>query len=279
MVSNIATVISTLMICGVGSQLFRWRRNYNLAKRTGLPVHLSPVHVKDVWWLVVQDLLIPIIQAVLPRAYYQHWLPLTRPFHIFQAGYTPFADTQSDTYIIVSPRGNTLWTADPALHNQINSQDAAIPNDLEVRSIFSIFGPTITTTIGQDWRFFRKVTTACFNNATHEAAWKEGLKQIHQMTEIWQQTPDHVVHHAEKYLHRLSLHVLSLLLFGKELSWRNDDKLQTGHTMTFSQSLSIVIDRLALLVVVPRFLLSELRDFFRDDLPADSCRAITLCVS
>ena len=76
----------------------------------------------------------------------------------------------SDTYNVVSPIGNIIYTCDPEAINQMfrnNSFDK--PGNL--MSTLTIFGPTMSGTDNQESRLYRKLTTPFFNERTMARVW------------------------------------------------------------------------------------------------------------
>lgn len=64
---------------------------------------------------------------------------------------------------------------------------------------------------------------------------------------------------------RLSLHVISRAGFGRRLLWPHEEmarekevgKVPPGHTMTYKDALSILLDNILFAFLLPRWLLSE----------------------
>lgn len=74
MANLIATGLLGLLIIWSISKILAWRKAYTAAKSTKFPVFSSPVHLTDVWWLMLYTLLVPFLN-LLPSTWKNPWLP------------------------------------------------------------------------------------------------------------------------------------------------------------------------------------------------------------
>ena len=72
----------------------------------------------------------------------------TRRWH---HGFEPFKSLGVDTFIIVSPGGNTLCTCDPELNSQVLG-GGEFGKLVKLLKVLNIYGPTMTGTEGEETR-------------------------------------------------------------------------------------------------------------------------------
>ena len=180
---------------------------------------------------------------------------------IWRVGHDPFADANTDTFLLVSPSGNMLWTCDPEVCDQIYSQHSKFQAPVEMLGFYDIYGPTIGSTEGDEWRFYRKISTPSFNPATNEAAWREALHQAEAMTTFLSQSGS-TIHNIGEHTTRLSLHVITRVFFGKALEWNayngGREAVTPGHAMGFGDAIFSVLQMLGIIFATPRLVLGEL---------------------
>ncbi|KAF2187597.1 cytochrome P450 [Zopfia rhizophila CBS 207.26] len=251
-------IILTTIACIIAASLFRkvlaWRKNLKAAQTAGFPTFYSPVHIQDVWWLTLHKFLVPYLE-LLPKSWKQPWLPLGQLWRIWHVGYKPFEEVGSDTIILATPNGNVLWTCDPAVVKQLfSSPTVEIP--VEVMKFVNIWGPTVSTVGGDEWKLHRRAIAYGLNPSINTTVWKEAIHQTNGLIDHWIQNHS-VVPVIEHWTSRLVLHVSSSVLFNQRIDWTEDPgnvKSQSDH-VSCETALFTVIDRMGLIFVVPRVFL------------------------
>jgi len=151
---------------------------------------------------------------------------------------------------------------------------------VEIYAIVDIFGSSILTTEGAEWRRHRKIVAPAFSEKSNSLVWRESCQQTLAMTKVWSQLEgnavgDMKVEDTAPYTATMALHVISSAGFGVKQLWdgENEDqlgatkvpgfntaKLNGGHTLTFKNSLRILLHGIIWLAIFPVGLLSELND-------------------
>lgn len=221
-----------------------------------------------------------------PGAQQQQWCQrLTKFFNRYMTPdwtwnelYAPFARL-GDTFMTVAPGGVLIWTASAAAISQITSKRDAFPKPLESYKILNIFGRNVVTVEGSTWRQHRKVTAPHFNERNNMMVFRESISQTQQMVGKWtggEEDGGRRVDDLPEDTMRLTLHVISRAGFGVKLEWPSEDEgekrqgvekisaeggissaaVPEGHTMSFKESLSTLLEKVVLVLLVPKWLLS-----------------------
>ena len=182
-----------------------------------------------------------------------------------------------ESFIVVSPGGMTLFTANADAIKQVTSRREAFPKDTSNYAILSLFGQNVLGTEGAVWRMHRKVTAASFNekNAAHTFA--EAIHQTTGMLDHWfgdadeSKTSTGTLRDLEHDTMTLALNIIGYVGFGLRLLWPGQQVPQgtdpriakygshtpsAGHTMSFSNALATVLEKILVLLLLPWPLLS-----------------------
>ena len=164
----------------------------------------------------------------------------------------------SDTFIVVSSSGNVLWTCDSEAVLQFSKQHHDFVKPVKMMGMLNIYGPTITATEGEESRLYRRITAPTFNESTHGLAWSESLKQATAMLQAWGKTQGPAVQVTEDTA-KLTLHVISYVCFNRTIGWETNHKDNTprGHTMSYREAISSMLENTGTLFVTPPPILSK----------------------
>ncbi|KAI9666049.1 MAG: hypothetical protein M1821_003984 [Bathelium mastoideum] len=202
----------------------------------------------------------PFINA-LPRSWKTPWLPMAQVWNIWKAGYGPFHETRSDTFILATPTGNILWTCDPCVVKHVLTQHGKTQLPTDIMRFYDLWGPTVGSVEGDEWRNHRKVITAAFTPATNALVWNETVKQTDSLLSFWVREGA-VVPVIKSYTSKLALHVISAVFFARSMTWEQQPPetkiLASGHKLSYEQALFTVIERLGIIFITPRALLRAL---------------------
>ena len=192
---------------------------------------------------------------------YTHYGRMAQVWNIWKFGHKPFQEAGTDTFVLATPQGNLLWTCDPSVCNQLETQHPKSQVAVELVKFFEVYGPTVGSVEGEEWKTHRKVIVSGFTPSTNAAVWKETTQQTKSLVDhlLKQGSIVPVVKH---WASRLALHVISAVFFRKSLSWdeytRDSKPAPAGHQISYGQALFTVLARLGVLYVTPRALLSIL---------------------
>ena len=242
------------------------------------------VHITDWWWLMIYPIVTPFLK-LLPHSWLNPWLPcvsqkpifcvlrlirnsMAQVWNIWKAGHKPFKEVNSDSFILATPTGNMLWTCDPAIVHQLFTQHDKVQVPVDMVKFYDLWGPTIASVEGDEWKTHRRVITSGFNPAMNSTVWKEAIHQTQTLMKRWVEEGS-VVPVVKKWTSRLALHVISGAFFNKSLSWQDctQDAVPAppGHMLSYEESLFTVLARLGTLFLAPRVLLASLpMRFFKE---------------
>lgn len=171
---------------------------------------------------------------------------------------------EQDTFILVSPGKNTLHVADPEAISQITTRRNDFPKPIELYGSVDIFGKNVVSTEGQIWRHHRKITSPPFTERNNHLVWLESLHQAQAMMSGWIGKADSVskpVKDVSEAAMRLSLNVISRAGFGVRMTWPHeqgsDQSVPEGHTLTYKDALSTLLENIIVVMLTPRWLLSH----------------------
>ena len=162
-----------------------------------------------------------------------------------------------------------LNTAEASVITQITQRRNDFPKALEVYAILNVYGRNVVTTEGQEWRHQRKIASPQFNETNNRLVWKETLSQAQDMINSWFELDKDrsiTIRTVAEDAMRLSLHVISRAGFGVSLVWpgakdvdQNEaSKLKEGHTMSYTDALSDLLEYIIPVIVIPKPLLKLL---------------------
>jgi cytochrome P450 len=176
--------------------------------------------------------------------------------HIWYCGHEPFKRVGADTFIIVSPGGNVLWTCDADVIMQLSTRPLDFKKPVDILGMLNIYGPTITAAEGPEHRVYRKIAAPSFGEATHWIVWSEALRQSQRMLEHWGGDGGEVGD-VSVDARKLALHVLSKALFGKEMRWEGGEVVPAGQSMSYSEAIGGVFKHCQTLFMIPHAVLRE----------------------
>jgi cytochrome P450 len=153
---------------------------------------------------------------------------------------------------------------------QITSRKVDFPKPTKYKSV-KIFGQSILTSDGEDFRRHKKVVGPVFSEKSNAFVFEESARQAEKMLNFWAgqrgNTRDQMkVTDTASKVSLLALHVICGAGFGVPQRWLGEDesvlgakvvpgfnteKLLNGHKMTFKNSLDKVTSNLLWLSVLP----------------------------
>lgn len=175
----------------------------------------------------------------------------------------PFKAIGSDIFIVCSPGRNSVYVADPEATVQITTRRNDFPKPIELYGSIDVFGKNVISTEGSIWRHHRKVTSPPFTEKNNHLVWKESLHQAQGLIASFLDKDTEKDIAAATM--QLSLHVISLAGFGRRLLWPHEELKQNGkaavvpegHTMTYKDALSTLLDNIISVLLLPKWFLSK----------------------
>jgi cytochrome P450 len=192
-------------------------------------------------------------------------------------GYDTYRELKSDVFLVASPGSLIAWVASPEVIAQITSRRNDFPKPTRFYRSLDIFGANVVSSEGMLWRQHRKITAPPFTEKNNQLVWVESLHQAQNMVRGWigsDSKGNRVVTDVPEDTMRLSLHVISRAGFGVRLLWPGQEtaglsaeeklaagisssEVPEGHTMSFKDSLSILLSSVLWIILLPMPVLSK----------------------
>jgi cytochrome P450 len=230
-------------------------RNYQRARRMGLPILISPTDPFNPVWVLLRPYLNPLF-ARLPfglgsfTEYNYHGFSWRNQGALHRR--------YGGAFVIVNPSENLVFVGDQAAGEFICKHSRDWQKNPAFNKILNTFGSNIGTTEGDDWQRQRKVLTAAFNEKNNRLVWEEALKQSKQMLRKWvaqsARSRNDGVDSVTEDVSLLGLHVLTGAAFG--ISYDFDGALtniEAGHGMSYRDALNGVLGNLILTHLMATF--------------------------
>jgi cytochrome P450 len=251
-------VLLTIPVAILIYRFTNFLQNYIDARRLGIPIIFSPVSWQDSWW-------VPLAQIFTP---FRH-LPFSLGSWIF---YSTMGWTLEDRYhahekygaafVIVSPRKNEIFVADPVACEELLSQWRIWTKCEEIYKIFDVFGKNVNTVNGDVWTRHRKITSYGFKEANNKVVWEEALFQARDLGKSWA-SKDIDMKRVVTDFGTVALHVLSAAAFGKRHGFDSgygSQHPEPGHQLSFGDSLRTIMHNLMFTILfdgikAPNFML------------------------
>jgi cytochrome P450 len=167
--------------------------------------------------------------------------------------------------------------SNPGAIMQIAARRKDFLKPVEIYGIVDIFGVSILSSEGDNWKRHRKIVAPAFSEKSNTTVWKESLKQGVGMLEFWSKLPENStgcikVKDAAPNTALLTLHVISGAGFGVTQVWNDEDeeqlgkhaipgfnttKLKDNHSLTFKYSLNTLLHGMIWMALFPVWLLSK----------------------
>jgi hypothetical protein len=152
-----------------------------------------------------------------------------------------------------------LMTCDPHLVKQVLSRGQEFHAPVEVLSLYNLYGPTLASSEGEQWRLYRKITTPFFNTKTYQMVWKESLDKADRLSVQWSSRETYITDVKGEVMSKLNLRVIAKVFYNEELQYNQSDATKDvappGHLLTFSESINAVLSNLSTIFGLPKWLL------------------------
>jgi cytochrome P450 len=185
---------------------------------------------------------------------------IAQVWRIWKSGHDPFREAGTDTFILATPSGNMLWSSDNTVIRSLFEQHPKIDAPVEFLKFWDVWGPTIASVQGSEWKAHRKAVTAGFGPAMNHTVWKETQSQTQTLARHWVEDHQAVIPVVRYWTSRLALHIICNGFFGMKVEWHGDNKTPSpaGHKIALDAALPKFIENLAIYVTVPTALLGRL---------------------
>ncbi|KAF7793524.1 hypothetical protein EIP86_004638 [Pleurotus ostreatoroseus] len=163
----------------------------------------------------------------------------------------------------------SFFVADPAAIKEITAQRTRFPKPMWQYAVLRFFGNNIVASEADEWRRFRKITAPAFSEPNNKLVWEETVRIMNGLfDDVWgareRIVSDHAVeitlplltitHHALAR-HQIALLVIGAAGFGRRVTWKQDDVVGPGHSMTFKEALHTVSKDVVAKLLFPEWVL------------------------
>lgn len=182
-----------------------------------------------------------------------------------------------DTYLVVTPFIIYLKTSNAELGTQITTRKTDFLKPVERYKIVDLFGKSILTQEGQEWKRHRKIVGPSFSEKSNRLVFEESVRQAEGMMNLWAEKKGNTsgrmtVGNTAEDSATLSLHVICAAGFGVPTLWPNEgeeklggrgipgfsDKTLSGrHELSFQEGLTHLLRYLIWFVIFPPWVLSK----------------------
>jgi len=176
-----------------------------------------------------------------------------------------------EIFLIVSPGQINMNLANPSAIMSMTTRRNDFLKPVEIYGIIDIFGRSMLSAEGDEWKRHRRVVGLAFNERSNALVWKESVRQASGMLRFWSRLEGNSVEEMRledtgKDTSCLTLQVISGAGFGVQQVWEGEDedglgdkaiagfntsKLKKNHLMPFQMSLSILMSGIILMAIFP----------------------------
>lgn len=182
-----------------------------------------------------------------------------------------------ELFLLVDPWHLYLNNNNAEAMANVTSRWHDFPKPTEVYSRVDLYGKSIMTTEGDEWKRHRKIVAPAFAERSNMMVWKESLRQAQGMLQSWSRmagnnSDNMLINDAARGTERVALHVISGAGFGVSQLWDGEDEKQLGknvvpgfntamisnsHTFTFIVALHELMAGVIWTILFPMWLLGE----------------------
>ncbi|KAK6501865.1 hypothetical protein TWF481_009684 [Arthrobotrys musiformis] len=270
MVSAVTVFFLSLPVYYIASTAIGLWRNIKIAKRSGLPYKVIPIHAFNPIWLLTGRRFGTWFVTAYPNLWVSKYVLLMVPEWSWRYGFEPFAE-YGDVFMTVSPVNCHIYIADREVITQIATRRDDFPKPAWMYRTVNMFGRNVVTTEGSEWKFHRKVTSPSFGEKNNVMVFEETIKQGKMMLRKWAGEDGKggiTITDVLEDTMRLSLHVISGAGFGVSLQWpgttQDGDMIKPlsedsthRHTLSFKDALAGLLHNLLVVLVFPRWFLEN----------------------
>ncbi|KAJ5746545.1 cytochrome P450 monooxygenase [Penicillium odoratum] len=132
-----------------------------------------------------------------------------------------------DVFALVSPSGIQLFVGEEKIAKQILSRSTDFPKPIEVIKIIDVFGRSLASVEGEDWKRHRKSTAAAFSDKVNETVWLQSCDQA--SSSLHHFVCQEKVSNTQKEMTQLSFAVLMKACMGVDHNNKDDLNIQIAN--------------------------------------------------
>jgi len=278
MASYVLLALLTLLLAFIVQTYLSLRNNIAIAKSTGLRYFVIPFVPFVPLAQLTQAVWKPVVDA-LPSSWTSGFLPLMQKDVLWDNLYYLYRWAGADTILTVNAWGLMIYTAEPDVITQITTRRNDFPKPLRMYKILDIYGKSVISVEGKEWRKHRKVTSRPFDEKNNHLVWTESIEQVQAMlgTQVGEKHASEDLFNVPELAARMTLAVISKAGYGVKVPWKDEEDeasekedqgagtLDTawaagkkyGHTLSYPDAMRELADKIFFMLLIPEFILSE----------------------
>ncbi|KAH8816959.1 cytochrome P450 [Xylogone sp. PMI_703] len=242
------------------NSLISLAKNIRIARATGLPYVIVPVHpYSPIPSLIFTRTILRLCDKILPEPSTTSWRRITAGAW-WKMRHVIFADLGSDSFLTVSPSGITLSTADANVAAQVIARGNDFPKPTQMYERVNIYGKNVVSSSGATWRRHRAIAGPAFSEKNNHLVWNETLEITQNVVNSWVSSGSglETITTVASDAMRLSLEVIGRAGLGQTIEWpkagqieetKKLENLPPGHELSFTEALQYVLRNIFLVMI------------------------------
>ncbi|KAF4618135.1 hypothetical protein G7Y89_g14973 [Cudoniella acicularis] len=227
------------------------------------------------FWTAIHDVILNTVKLI-PGSKNWVWPMIVEPHRSWHYA-QELREKLGDTYMIISPAQIHIVSYNAEINAQVSARRNEFPKPTEIYEIVDMFGKSVLTTGGPEWRRHRKIVGPAFSEKSNILVWKESLKQGEGMLKFWSRQEGNVVGdmkvgNTSVDTTLMALYVVSSAGFGIRQVWEGEDedqlgtkvvpgfntsKLKPNHTLQFKDAINQLVHSVIWFALIPVWLLRK----------------------
>ncbi|KEQ75116.1 putative TPA: cytochrome P450 oxidoreductase [Aureobasidium namibiae CBS 147.97] len=235
-----------------------WIRNIRLAQATGLPWTWTPILETEFLGFCLTPLLRALYHRYLDKGEgWPRWCRLVIKDWQWEDKRRAH-DEYGDVFLCVAPHGIICYCADAAMAWDVMNRRYDFTKPMDKYKLLEPYGPNVATTEGKNYQFHVRITAPPFGDISgvNSLVWRETLRQTEVLCEAWSKESSRSL---SGDLNALTLSVISLAGFGKQIDWAASDEthqeIPQGYVMSFLKAISDTTGYMVAILLFPGWLL------------------------
>ncbi|KAG8847818.1 hypothetical protein FRB96_001406 [Tulasnella sp. 330] len=153
-----------------------------------------------------------------------------------------------------------FYISDPRILNHMMTVSRSkFPKPHHTYKILEVYGVNVISSEGSVWARHRRISSPAFSESMAQLAWEQSIRVVNEMFDTdWDKRGDRILlNRVEEPLKDITMLVFMAAAFGYIEDWISQKPLPLGHTMTFRNSLQLVLRNWFIIGGIPRFLWSS----------------------
>ncbi|CAN8096634.1 unnamed protein product [Discula destructiva] len=237
------------------TSILSFSSNLRAARKTGLPILISPVDLLNPLWIIFQKPLVPLL-VKLPFGL-GAWTRYNTMSWYFTDKYRVHEE-YGKVFLKVSPDWIELHSADPEVNAQIFARRKDFEKPDYILQAVTLYGDSISSVTGADWQRHRRITVSPFNERNCRLVWNETFRQASDLGTYWSARGERGLSTTSQEALTLMLNVLATSALGK--SWpfmgieeveQMTDSEENADILEYRNSLSYLLSSVLFLTMTP----------------------------